>query len=113
MLSRPGAFDHIRPLNGWPALQNGPLTPPIYLEDRPYLSPGAGYDISRPSSATSTFAAPTLLPQYGSYKAPGMQALQLPALSTLASVAANSVPVMTMPIAIRSVLVPQSRSREN
>lgn len=93
MLGRPAAFDHIKPLGGWgPLPQAGQLTPPIYLDDKPYhLSPLPGYDISRPTSASSAQSAPlhTYLPQRMSI-GPGVQ---LPALSTLASLAAASVPV--------------------
>ncbi|PSK40096.1 protein GZF3 [Elsinoe australis] len=91
MLGRPAAFDHIKPINGWP-MQQGQLTPPIYLEDRPFhLSPLPGYDISRPTSANSAISAniPPYIPQrYPS----GPHENRLPALSTLASIAAASIP---------------------
>lgn len=91
MLGRPAGFDHIKPLNGWPMHHTGPLTPPIYLDERPYLAP-AGFEISRPASTNSLPSAASL-PQYLSQRVPmGGQPFQLPALSTLASLAAASVP---------------------
>lgn len=87
MLQRPAAFDHIKPTVGWPVQGAGPLTPPIYLEDRPFLSP-IGYEISRPSSTVSTLSNNCYVPSRPS----SGQGFQLPALSTLASLAAASVP---------------------
>ena len=91
MLGRPAAFDHIKPLNGWPMHHTGgQLTPPIYLDDRPYLTP-LGYEIARPASTNSLPSAP--LPGYLAHRLPGPgQPFQLPALSTLASLAAASGP---------------------
>lgn len=93
MLGRPSAFDHIKPLAGWLVQpSNGPLTPPCWPDSRDFLSPhNLGYDITRPSSATSTHSAPPLahnIPFKGAYG----HNVQLPALSTLASLAAASVP---------------------
>ena len=88
MLGRPAGFDHIKPLNGWTTAHSGPLTPPIYLDDRPFLA----YDISRPASANSLPSGP--IGQYPLQRLSSAPSLpvQLPALSTLASLAAASVP---------------------
>lgn len=95
MLGRPAAFDHMKPLTGWPMPGAGQLTPPIYLEDRPFLSPHLGYDISRPTSAASAHSAPlhAYVPQrISSAPIAGLSSVQLPGLSTLASLAASSAP---------------------
>lgn len=93
MLGRPSAFDHIKPIAGWPAHSpSGQLTPPCWPDSKDFLSPShIGYDISRPSSVTSTHSAPPLahnIPFKGAYA----HNVQLPALSTLASLAAASIP---------------------
>jgi len=93
MLGRPAGFDHIKPLNGWTMHHNAPLTPPIYLEDRPFLGHGSGYEIPRPASTNSLpNASMTQYYQQRLPAAPGQQ-FQLPALSTLASLAVANYPV--------------------
>jgi len=94
MLDRLSGFDQIKPLNGWGSQPVEQLTPPIFVDDRPFLSPLIGFDITRPGSAQSVQPAPSLPSNFPASYGPQRSAgVQLPGLSALASLAAATVPV--------------------
>ncbi|GAB7348971.1 hypothetical protein MBLNU459_g7954t1 [Dothideomycetes sp. NU459] len=92
MLHRPAPMEPFRTQSAMAYHQYpATLTPPIYLEDRPFFSQSqSGHEIARPASA-APYQQPShqyAVPQR-SFSGP---ALQLPGLSTLASLAAASMP---------------------